>query len=1114
MAELRIRLFGELRAFDGDTPLADPGSARDQALWAYLILHADDAQRRSRLAFQFWPDSTEAAARNRLRHALYVIRRALPNVQDENDWLLTGQDTVRWNPAAPASIDVIQFRDALAFLSQPPSDEPEEARIARVEEAIDLYRGELLEGWYEDWVLAERETLRRKLFEALEWLAGAYERRGDGARAVAAATRLLARDRLREESYRLLMGLHARLGDRPSAIRQYDLCKQILARELEVEPAVETRRLYEAIRAGQIPVSPVVEQPAPDPKPAAEAPKPARPSTPVLARPATPIVGVSPLVGRERELARLQQRWEAAIGGEGGVVLVAGEPGLGKTRLLAELCETVADVGIVLVGRSREAELLTPYFPIVEAIRAYLDDSGRILPASLSEVDPVWLAELARLLPDIRTRRPEIPEPIRLEPTLERLRLLEGLTRCLFAIAQRPTVLVLDDLQWADEATMAWIEHVSSRLAGRRILVAGTYRTGEPAPSLHRLRQRLIRDGWDGEIVLERLANDDLFALIRDLSGSTAGIADLTKRLFEETGGNPLFVLETIRALLETGLLERAASGWQLNTAHEDWDGAHLPLPRTVREVIASRLSRLSESSRQLVAAASVLGREFDVALLNALTSKSEDEVLDAIDELLAAQIVVEQGVRYAFSHDKVQEVAYEQLSAARKTRLHSLAGGAIEARFAGRLENVASQLGRHFRQARRFADAARYLALSGDIALRTYAYREACQSYLQAVEALDSMTADDDLRRQRVGLRLRLAQAAFYVEPGPLRRWLEPAAVDAAALNDPVLKVQVAMAQAGALYIAGNFDAAEAQIRPLLDAALATGNSALEIRARHMLGRLEVLRGNLREGRENLLLALEGSAGVMNTTEIIVSSDMAAGALSVMGDFETSIKESIAILREAEATKDPATLAAAQVFLLAIYQHRGMWREAAELGREAIARARDAANFIYEYDALAFLGLAVARGGDIEEAIAIQESALQLAKQAQINLLMGRTYGWLAEIYRIAGRLEDSRDAALLGLAQAEESGNSFERALCQRQLGETLTALGKYAEARENLEAAAAEFEVESALPELERTRLALSGLAAATGDPNAASLATAARNRLEAMGIGTGSSVTAQG
>lgn len=1112
MADLRIRLFGELRAFDGERPIADLGSTRDQALWAYLILNSGDAQRRSRLAFQFWPDSTESAARNRLRHALYVLRRALPPVQPELDWLLTGQDTVRWNPGAPATIDVVQFRNALAFL--PANAQPADqtfARIEQVEAAVDLYRGDLLEGWYDDWVLAERQTYRDMLFAALEWLVGAYERRGDGSRAIAAANRLIGHDRLREESHRLLMGLFARLGDRASAIRQYELCRQILVRDLDVEPSIETQRLYEAIRGGQVPVSPPVEPPAVQEQPV-EAPPP-RSGAPTLARPATPIVGVAPLVGRERELAELQRRWEAARNGEGGVVLVAGEPGLGKTRLLAELCESVGDQGIVLVGRSREAELLTPYFPIVEAIRAHLDEAGSVLPASLSAVDPIWLAELARLLPDIRTRRPEIPEPVRLEPALERLRLIEGLTRCLLAIARRPTVVVLDDLQWADEATMAWIEHVATRLAGTRILVAGTYRTGEPAPSLQRLRQRLIRDGWDGEIILERLANDDLFALIRDLSGSTAGIADLTRRLFEETGGNPLFVLETLRALLETGLLERAASGWQLNTLHEEWDGAHLPLPRTVREVIASRLNRLSESSRQLVSAASVLGREFDIPLLNALTSKSEDEVLDALDELLAAQIVVEQGVRYAFSHDKVQEVAYEQLSAARKIRLHSLAGEALETRFAGRTEGAASQLGRHFRMARRFVEAANYLTLAGDNALRTYAYREACQSYLQAVEGLESLpAADDDLRRQRIGLRLRLAQAAFYVEPGPLRRWLEPAAADAAALGDPVLKVQVSMAQAGALYIAGNFDASEAQIRPLLDAAIQTGNSALEIRARHMLGRIEVLRGDLHEGRRNLQQALAGSAGVMNTTEIIVSSDMAAGALSVLGDFETALEESRALLHAAEETGDPATLAAAQVFLLAIYQHRGMWREATDIGREAIARARDAANFIYEYDALAFLGLAVARGGDISGGIEIQESAIQLAKQAQINLLMGRTYGWLAEIYRLAGRLEDSRDAALAGLSLAQDAGNRFERALCQRQLGETFLALGDTAAAREQLDDAAAEFEAESALPELLRTRLAIAALAAATGDPAAPQLAAVARARLADLGIVVDSTVAA--
>ena len=291
---LRIRLLGgvELRV-EGER-LAPLDSARAESLLACLLLNRNAPQQRRHLAFKLWPDSTEAQARTNLRHVLHNLRRALP---DADRFIDAGPRTLQWRPETPLWLDVAVFEQAVAE--------------GRLEEAVEAYTGDLLEGNYDAWLLEERERLGQLHLQALNRLASRLEGEGRPAEALRCAQRILRHDPLREETYRLLMRLHDACGDRARALRTYHACATTLVRELGIEPSAATRGHYEAL----LEIGPGQEASA--------------------AAPAAP-TGAA-LIGRQGERARLAELWRAAERGGARFVLVTGEAGIGKSRLVEEL---------------------------------------------------------------------------------------------------------------------------------------------------------------------------------------------------------------------------------------------------------------------------------------------------------------------------------------------------------------------------------------------------------------------------------------------------------------------------------------------------------------------------------------------------------------------------------------------------------------------------------------------------------------------------------------------------------------------------------------------------------------------------------------------------------
>jgi hypothetical protein len=482
----------------------------------------------------------------------------------------------------------------------------------------------------------------------------------------------------------------------------------------------------------------------------------ALPPTPIL----NTAMGVIGFVGRDHELEKISAAWERARSGERQLVLLAGEPGIGKTRLATEFARRRASEGAtVLVGRSDE-ESLVPYQPFVEALNWY----ARVCPEAELRAQLTAIgggAELGQLMPELVRRITDLPVPAPMNADGQRYRLFEAVRALLSAASSvRPMVVIFDDLHWADKPTLLMLRHLLRSADASALCLIGTYRDSELART-HPLAEALAdlrREPSVTRLSLRGLDEEQTRGLIAMVAGPDLP-PRLTSLVANSTDGNPFFIAEILRHLSETGALRqlREASGAGV---------ADFGLPEGIKEVIGRRLSRLSEECNRALGLASVIGRDFDLDVLIAMGDIAEDRLLDALDEGIRARLIVEvpgSPQRFAFMHALIRETLYGELTSTRRVRLHRRVGEAIEQLSSARPAPPLADLAYHFAQAAPAGAADKavdYAARAGDRAADALALEEAARLYDMALQALEFKPAGPEADLRRADLHARRARA------------------------------------------------------------------------------------------------------------------------------------------------------------------------------------------------------------------------------------------------------------------------------------------------------------------------------------------------------------------
>ena len=574
-----------------------------------------------------------------------------------------------------------------------------------------------------------------------------YEAAGQAPAALQAALSLIERDPLREDAHRLVMRVYARQGRRNAALEQYARCRDFVQAELGVEPTTETNELYQSILTGRFAV-----QPLPVPVSAAEPPAL---SISVAGHNPLELAAPSVLVGRDGELTLLYQRWQQARSGRSQLVLLYGETGVGKTRLVETFADQLRSRGAaVLWGRCYEFERRLPFQPIADALTAVL---SRMSGAELAHL-PDWVnAALARLLPLVVEKLPRLAEYAGAEIEQGHGPLFNGVTHFFSALSARsPLLLIVEDLHWASESTLELLHHLVRHLAGQPVLFVGTVRHEalEPGHALWSLQQHLQGEQLAQSYRLERLSSEAVTALIEKMSGAGERIRPLAEWLYAETEGNPFFLVEIVKAFFETGVLSVVDGVWR-----GDFDRIRhreLALPATIRDTVEARVRRLKPDSQEALRWASVLGREFDFDLLSAVWQHGQDEetTLGVLDDLLRYRLIAEGAATtdrdYVFTHHKIQEVVYADIPVRRQQFMHARAAASIEALYDTHLDAFAGELAFHCEQGRQIDKAITYLRLAGEQAAAQFANSEAIDYFSCAL----TLTPETD-RAGRYGLVL-----------------------------------------------------------------------------------------------------------------------------------------------------------------------------------------------------------------------------------------------------------------------------------------------------------------------------------------------------------------------
>jgi len=759
-------------------------------------------------------------------------------------------------------------------------------------------------------------------------------------------------------------------------------------------------------------------------------------------------------VGRAEERDRLGVAWKNAATGKRRVALISGEPGVGKTRLAAEVARGAHGEGaIVFYGRCDE-DLGVPYQPFVEALRPYV--AWCPVDALAEKVAPFG-GDLARLVPQLAERLPRLPDALNADPETERFRLFDAVTSFLAKLATTaPVVIVLDDLHWAAKPTLLLLRHLTRAEWSGPLLLIGTYRDTDLSRT-HPLAEMLadLRREPDVErLALHGLAVDEVEQFVTAAAGYALDdeAAQLARLLHDETEGNPFFMGQVLRHLVETGAIVERDDRWVRTGA------AELGIPEGVREVIGRRLARLGSDTNDILAAAAVIGREFDTDVLSAASGTDIDSVLDALEEGEVARLIANSDARrgrWGFVHALVRSTLYEEIPTTRRLRLHRRIGEALEAHD---VEAHLDELAYHFAEAAALGEtrkAIEYGCRAAERALGHLAYEEAAIDYERALVSLDPDGAGD--RESRAELLVELGRALWMAgERGRAGDYLTQAVELARELGRADLLAEAAITRGGmrAWASAGLVD--EQLIALLEEAAGSLASDELRLRAMvtaRAAAELYFLPGST-DRRRTLTDEAIAMARLLNDPPtlayVLTAAHWGMYAPGSAPEREPQAREMLAL---AEASGDRRLEVAARGWLCTDLFELGDIKGATEEGAREIALADELRLPELRWGALVHQACLALFFGRLDEAEQLADQALAVGQQAEIDsamqmygvaqMVLRRLRGGIEELIPLVGAMVEQYP-----LVPAWRSGLAY-----------IYRELGRGDEAREQLEVLAAD-------------------------------------------------------
>jgi len=843
-----------------------------------------------------------------------------------------------------------------------------------------------------------------------------------------------------------------------------------------------------------------------------------------------------PLVGREKPLETLQTCWEEARAGRGQLVFVTGEPGIGKTSL-AQQATAQSQPPVLLIGRCQKLEGGPAYQLFAEVLRAYLATapaeslrqalrprfprlrsgqagqalrprSGQAQVRLLDEQARQLLGNFAHLVPEMRRVLPDLPQPPPLEPKQEQLRLMASLTQFIKrATQEQPWLLVLDDLQWADQNSLELLRYLGRHAPSMALLTIGIYHDAQlkrDHPRLETLRE-LSGHPTYRHIRLGRLDQAGVGQVLTNIWQQPVPAA-LTEKIYQHTGGNPFYVEEVAEGLVDDGLITLQEGRWHFPALEE------VRLPQDVREAIWRRIRHLGPDTQSLLRQAAVLGQTFRFDDLREMSGLSEWEVLEHLDMALERQLVQEVPgeASFCFRHAEIQDVLYADLGLLRRRLLHRQAGKALERRAGPKPEYMAEELAHHFGEAGELKKALIYSVQAARRAEAAYANEAALLWYNRALEMLDQLGPEEASQFQSLRLSAHealgtvLATVGLYDEAlehytSALFKWLEkgPSYVD--AVEPTIEAARIYLFGAGLYYRQGKYDEAISWCQKSLDIAsqikTREGQQAMG-RACYLLGDICIRGGDLPYAlqfcRESIQIyqQIDDLAGQANAYNNLALAYYYQGDWSQARD---AYHKSLAMRQEIGDVHGQGQISNN---LALIHLGRGEWEQAQRLLEQSLATWQQVGAVKEEAKTLSNLAQAhICQGNWSEAQAALSRSQAMFAEVSSNDFVPELERRW-GEFYLKTSQLDEALDHTHRSVELAVEQDNPLEEGRSLRVLGQVHLARGE----REPAEAALRQsLQILGDLGsryEVARTRLALARLAleASAGDEARAHLAQA--------------------